>query len=676
MDIVILLLEHAFQLEGEHEDQEILYKANKKGRTVLHLAAMTGNEKCVKLLVDSGGNSLNVHQDKFGMTALHVAVLFGKINTATLLAKEVPVLVNLRDQLGCTPFYHACTMEDQETAITLTSMLLEQRANPSVPASNGMQAIHAAVAQKREKTIAHLLGKCGLDVDAPGGNEKLTPLHMCAAIGNVEMIETLVVRYRASLTAESKDGKTALHLATLSGQAAAVAKLIELGADVGGRVGALTNPMPEELGGSPTGAMTPGQLRRTLPDQGSALAIEPKSPPTAPVAATSLLTSALMASSSPAAADSPSVRQQRASLDAKELSSQIQLSSSPARSPMVRSSSLQSFEGGDSVSRRSNGFLAKLSGSKEVTLPRSAHSDTALHLVCSNEELPSFSLPPTPPSAATEPPRLIMSMTPGAELPPFENTPMSPRSQPQAAPVLMPYLPVVTPSDQAAILERLLNNGASVTALNSAGQTPFHLAVAEVASGRRPMTLLVRLLDALRKSGENVSPRTQAPGPDIPPIEALEQPEMSNSPSGRGIPIPAHGPTDLKRAHARGSFGSSLSSLGLGSKRDPILSRSPESVFVTSAPGMAVRSPDALVNLSDYNGLSPLFYAVVACPPAEQEAGKRTIQFLVDQGASTVGVSSQSRTTVYRYCKSKLPECAKLLASLGADTSGSACPIS
>lgn len=116
--------------------------------------------------------------------------------TKLLLARGVDV--NSKDKYGWTPLFHSV----KHNNLTITSFLLGYGANPNI-----------------------------FSIDVLGV-KKITPLHLAAAQGNLDIIK-LLLAYDANIDASGDDGNTPLHRATEdSNNLDAVQELISRKADV------------------------------------------------------------------------------------------------------------------------------------------------------------------------------------------------------------------------------------------------------------------------------------------------------------------------------------------------------------------------------------------------------------------------------------------------------------
>jgi len=72
-------------------DDQSLKQESPKGNTVLHIAALYGNDRCVERIVEIGGAEVLTAKNRNGDTPLHVAARAGKVST---LHKLVAALVD------------------------------------------------------------------------------------------------------------------------------------------------------------------------------------------------------------------------------------------------------------------------------------------------------------------------------------------------------------------------------------------------------------------------------------------------------------------------------------------------------------------------------------------------------------------------------------------------------
>ncbi|CAM1508997.1 Fc.00g027360.m01.CDS01 [Cosmosporella sp. VM-42] len=191
------------------------------GNTPLLWAAYMGHEDVVRYLEPDANTKLRDHN---GRTALHLAAVAGKLDMSKLLANELGVKKEAKDQWGGTPLH--CAAEGGHEAIV--RLLVELGADKEAKDQEGGTPLHYA-ARGGHEAIMRLLVELGADKEAKdqwGG----TPLH-CAARGGHEAIVRLLVELGADKEAKDQGGRTPLYYAAGGGHEAIVRLLVELGAD-------------------------------------------------------------------------------------------------------------------------------------------------------------------------------------------------------------------------------------------------------------------------------------------------------------------------------------------------------------------------------------------------------------------------------------------------------------
>jgi len=133
-----------------------------KHETALHLAARSGFEEIVKLLLDAGANR-EVRNDH-GETPLHVAAADGNRAIMRLLL-DARADVNARNFAGETPLHIAARDGDVEVA----ELCLSFRANPKEEDKRGNNFLETAVRAGKRQFIEHF---AGLELKAPEGESQ------------------------------------------------------------------------------------------------------------------------------------------------------------------------------------------------------------------------------------------------------------------------------------------------------------------------------------------------------------------------------------------------------------------------------------------------------------------------------------------------------------------------
>lgn len=205
---------------------------NKDGRTLLHCAALQGNEAVVSLLLEKGANIRVSAIDKDGQTPLHYAAMQGNGAVITLLLEKGALAdISAVGKKGRTPLYYAAMQGTEE----VVSLLLDNGANISATDISGWTPLHVAADNGHQAVVGLLLGK-GADISAVdrGG---LTPLHVAASgkSRHTVAVPRLLLKQGADTSAVDNNGSTPLHLA-VSGMPRPnlemVSLLLEQGADI------------------------------------------------------------------------------------------------------------------------------------------------------------------------------------------------------------------------------------------------------------------------------------------------------------------------------------------------------------------------------------------------------------------------------------------------------------
>ncbi len=158
----------------------------------------------VKALFEAGAD-VNA-RDKLGETPLHVAVVRGYREIASLLI-EKGADVNARDVRGLTPVHAAAWRGSRDTV----DLLITNGADINALDKDRLTPLHTAALAGRTETVALLIEK-GADVNAQNKNA-LTPLHVAALAGDKETV-ALLINKGANVNAQSKDGLTPLNMAS------------------------------------------------------------------------------------------------------------------------------------------------------------------------------------------------------------------------------------------------------------------------------------------------------------------------------------------------------------------------------------------------------------------------------------------------------------------------------
>ena len=229
---------------------------DKRGRTALHYAALSGQTQVVRLLVKKYKCPVEC-RDNDGDTPLHKAAARGHTRVVEVLLSELGadveacnknnntalhraalsvhnnVVALLVDQFGCSPLtkgfmnrtilHHAC----QGGYVELIEKLINvYHCDPMARDDDGLTPLHIAALVGKEHVVTQLVGKYDCPVECRDNNGH-TPLHIAAARGHTHVVEVLLSELGADVEARNKENNTALHVAVQNGHNNAVALLVD-----------------------------------------------------------------------------------------------------------------------------------------------------------------------------------------------------------------------------------------------------------------------------------------------------------------------------------------------------------------------------------------------------------------------------------------------------------------
>ncbi|GLJ35194.1 hypothetical protein SUGI_0708350 [Cryptomeria japonica] len=192
VDLVSILLENI------EEKEKLVCNCDRIGRTALHEAALKGNEKLCRYLLDINPKVIDL-KDRDGRNPLYDAV-HGKQNEEAVLrmllveySRKDIGLDDLRDRNGLTPLHVAASLGKKH----LVKVLLSRSRNDSNQYFRGRDFL----AQKASAFLKR------------GDFRGQTALHKAAICGDVETIGILLEEGAHPLNKRDCDGRTALHYA-------------------------------------------------------------------------------------------------------------------------------------------------------------------------------------------------------------------------------------------------------------------------------------------------------------------------------------------------------------------------------------------------------------------------------------------------------------------------------
>jgi ankyrin repeat protein len=169
-------------------DKSLARATNNYGASVSEVAARTGREDILKLLLDKGAPADWVNP-RSGQTALHVAAFFDQAGAADLLIRR-GAKVDAADRSGLAPLHLAAAQGSTAAA----ALLLKHKADPDRRVAPSSEQARYTVGPGQS------LGRAGD-----------TPLHIAAWSGQTNVIP-LLLKAGASINATNSTGRTALDL--------------------------------------------------------------------------------------------------------------------------------------------------------------------------------------------------------------------------------------------------------------------------------------------------------------------------------------------------------------------------------------------------------------------------------------------------------------------------------
>lgn len=219
--IVELLLQYV----GE---QDLDRCVDDDGRSLLHGACAQGEPRLVRLL--KGKNLDPNAPDRNGLTPLHEASRYGKVEVARALLEELGAEPSIQDSFGRTPFTLAWQYEKTEIMDLLQSngkvIIKQSEYSPekrplwSLARLGDLDLIRTTIAKNNERPPE----------TEPGTNN--TALHCCIEESHTEILPILLQDGKIPLDQVNRYLRTPLHLAALLGNLTAVTLLLDHGVDV------------------------------------------------------------------------------------------------------------------------------------------------------------------------------------------------------------------------------------------------------------------------------------------------------------------------------------------------------------------------------------------------------------------------------------------------------------
>lgn len=157
---------------------------------------------------------------------IHDAAATGDSATVFSLIEEYPTMLELRDQRGASPLYHAAW----NGHAGLVQALIERGAEATVATSDGLTPLHGS-ALNGHLDVSRILLDNGADVNARSTVQRNTPLHVVWKGGHAEIAALLIERGADINAVEKWYGMTPLHYAAEYGRVELIRTLLLGGAD-------------------------------------------------------------------------------------------------------------------------------------------------------------------------------------------------------------------------------------------------------------------------------------------------------------------------------------------------------------------------------------------------------------------------------------------------------------
>ncbi|GKU91822.1 hypothetical protein SLEP1_g5637 [Rubroshorea leprosula] len=211
--------------------KELLWQPNKKGETILHIAARHGHDEIVRVLLTEdeeardNGQAVNRSQrllevkNAVGDTALHEAARYTHFPVVKILVDQDCSYQYGLNNDGETPLYIAAEMGARQVVDKILKC-----GSPDYHGPHGRTALHAAVLCKNDEIVEKLCRKFEEPpITRRADNSGWTPLHYAAQQGLASIVKLLLEKDKnAAYMADKEEEKTALHVAASRGKAKVV----------------------------------------------------------------------------------------------------------------------------------------------------------------------------------------------------------------------------------------------------------------------------------------------------------------------------------------------------------------------------------------------------------------------------------------------------------------------
>jgi ankyrin repeat protein len=211
----------------EHNDMDVNLK-NNQNRTALHFACYWKNMPIdlLRIILEKSTDVVN-EQNKYGDTALHLAIKGENRTAVKELLKRDDVDVNLKNNKNVTALHYASLWKN--IPVELFRVILEKSTDINAQADNGKTALHVAIIGKNRTAVEELLKHKDVDVNLNESNYNLTALHFACRWNDmpIDLFRIILEKSADVVNAQDKNGNTALHLAIALENRTAVEELLK-----------------------------------------------------------------------------------------------------------------------------------------------------------------------------------------------------------------------------------------------------------------------------------------------------------------------------------------------------------------------------------------------------------------------------------------------------------------